>query len=364
MRLRGARVATGPESSVRADVGQSGVPIDLSGHLLLPGLVNAHDHLELNLFPRLGSGTYNSAGEWAADVYRPDTSPIKEHRAVAKETRLIWGGIKNLLSGATTVVHHNPYETIFEDRFPVTVVKRLGWAHSLDFSGDVPERFDNTPPAWPFVIHAAEGRDRRARAEISRLDELGLLTERTVLVHANAAGPRELRLLRERGCSIVWCPSSNLACYGATLGPEALASGIPVALGTDSAITAGVSLPDEIRVAHKQFGVPLKDLYRMVTSHAAEIFRLNSHAGDLVAVVDEGQTPAEALLTFHPEMVMVAGELRLVSSRFRERCRGFHRIRLEGRGDWMIDADIPNLSREVRAATGPEIRLAGTLVTV
>ena len=34
--------------------------IDLKGFLLLPGLINAHDHLEFGLFPRLGKGGYKS----------------------------------------------------------------------------------------------------------------------------------------------------------------------------------------------------------------------------------------------------------------------------------------------------------------
>lgn len=62
--------------------------LDLSGHMRLPGLVNAHDHLEFNLFPPLGNGPYANAAEWARDIYHPDRSPIREHLMVPKPIRL------------------------------------------------------------------------------------------------------------------------------------------------------------------------------------------------------------------------------------------------------------------------------------
>src|SRR2546425_400386 len=77
----------------------SGRVLDLRGCMILPGLINAHDHLELNLFPRLGRGPYKNAGAWARDIYRPAESPLQEHLRVPLRTRLVWGGIKNLLSG-------------------------------------------------------------------------------------------------------------------------------------------------------------------------------------------------------------------------------------------------------------------------
>jgi hypothetical protein len=101
----------------------------------MPGLINAHDHLEFNLFPQLGRGTYPNAAAWARDIYHPGRSPIREQLRVPKPVRLWWGALKNLLSGVTTVCHHNPYEReVFGVDFPVRVVRRFSWAHSLGSS--------------------------------------------------------------------------------------------------------------------------------------------------------------------------------------------------------------------------------------
>src|SRR5580693_4058881 len=210
IRLTGARVALGARRAEFIDLAlrrgrilpfgsavSGGPQIDLTGHLLLPGLINVHDHLEFNLFPRLGRGPWGNATDWAAAVYHPADPPLKEHLQVPKKTRLYWGAIKNLLSGVTTVAHHNPWDAkVFGRSFPVRVLKRFGWAHSLAFSADVTERYRGTPAPWPFFIHAAEGTDPHARAEIPRLEAMGVLGGNTVLVHAVATTASQLETIR------------------------------------------------------------------------------------------------------------------------------------------------------------------------
>jgi cytosine/adenosine deaminase-related metal-dependent hydrolase len=340
--------------------------LDLRGLLLLPGFINAHDHPEFNLFPRLGHRLYTNARDWAADIYRPSQSPVREHLAVPMQVRLHWGGLRNLLSGVTTVAHHNPFEEeVFDARFPVKVLRRFAWAHSLDFSPDLAARHREAPAYCPFIIHAAEGTDAKASSEITRLNDLGVLDPRTVLVHAIATGPRDIALLRDRRCSIAWCPGSNLAIYGRTLSQQVFDAGIPIALGTDSALTSPGDLADELRTAHS-LGVDPERLYRMVTTDAASILRLTDGEGairdkgvaDLVAVEDRGQTPAEALLDLQPLMVMVDGRIRLLAGSLRSATH-LNRIDVEKRGIFYVDVDVAALWREASAALGPSFRLAG-----
>jgi cytosine/adenosine deaminase-related metal-dependent hydrolase len=352
--------------------------LDLTGFLILPGLINAHDHLEFNLFPSLGHGAYPNAKSWAEDIYRPDASPVKEHLALSKRTRLAWGGLKNLLSGVTTVSHHNPFEpTVFDASFPVNVVERFGWAHSLDFSPDLVERFRTTPEEWPFILHAAEGVDEHARSEISRLDALGVLSERTVLVHAIGLDQPDLHLLRQRHSSLVWCPSSNVSTYGHTVAADVLRSGLRVALGTDSALTAHVDLIDEIAIAERTHELSWQELFEMVTRRSACVLRLTDGQGtirdggaaDLVVVEDQSQSPAKALRQLRPEMVIVRGKIRLVSPRLREAISDlddnrWNPISVQGKSHWYTNVDVPALDEKTVSVLGTGYRLAGRRISL
>jgi cytosine/adenosine deaminase-related metal-dependent hydrolase len=389
MTLAGARIAVNASDSIHGNVWiqgrcirdlhskQARPPVlDLTGFLILPGLINAHDHLEFNLFPRLGRGPYPNATEWAKEVYQPHKAPLKQHLQVPKTVRLLWGGIKNLLSGVTTVSHHNPYQPgVFNRRFPVRVVKRFGWAHSLRFSLDAEERFRKTPRDAPFIIHAGEGRDAYARNEIVQLDQFGMLTATTAIVHGVAFEPEDFHLIAQRGSSLIWCPTSNYFTLGRTLSPDVFTSGIPIALGTDSALTAKGDLVDEIGATRQH--VSLSCVYEMVTKQAARVLRLTSGEGaiqesgvaDLLAVADKQQTPAEALFNLCAELVIANGRVKLFSPRIADRLNlwgapSFEAIEVEGRGPCFIATDVAALIEVAKRELGEGFRLAGKKVAM
>jgi cytosine/adenosine deaminase-related metal-dependent hydrolase len=389
MKLTGARVALSATSAERIDLeirrgrvqcfGSStarGPELDLSGHLILPGLINCHDHLEFNLFPRLGGGPYPNASAWAKDIYHPNRSPVKEHLAVPKAVRVAWGGLKNLLSGVTTVAHHNPCDaTIFGTSFPVRVIKRFGWAHSLRFSPDLVSRYRAISKRWPFLLHAAEGTDPSATAEIGELERTGVLSSRTVLIHGVGVDCQSLETLLRRRTSLVWCPSSNLFMLSQTLRPKVLRSGVPICLGTDSALTCQGDLAGEIRVARQAGSLSAEEIYPMVTSQAARVLHLNRGEGeirergiaDLLVVPDSGRNPAEALQEIAPALVILGGKIQLVSTTLALRLdskltRDMQRIELEGYGAWFVNVDISVLRSLTEAVLGPGFELAGRAV--
>jgi cytosine/adenosine deaminase-related metal-dependent hydrolase/ubiquinone/menaquinone biosynthesis C-methylase UbiE len=353
--------------------------LDLSGFLLLPGLVNAHDHLEFALFPRIGKGGYRNFVEWADDIHRPGGSPIREHRSVPKSTRLWWGGIRNLVCGVTTVCHHNPYVAeVFASGFAVRVLRDYGWGHSLAMDHDLLAKQKHARPDQPFILHLGEGMDSKSAAEIFHLAREKALDDRTVIVHGLALDDRGKALLRSAGAALVWCPSSNVFLFGHTHDRDAIRGLSNTSLGSDSPLTAEGDLLDEIRFAHEKVQMPEEDLYALVTTRAARVLRLKDGEGtlragalaDFVGVRDTGLSPAKTLASMSyrdVELVVIGGSVQLASGAVVARlprlaATGLRPLEIEGEVRW-IRAPIDRLFAETKRHLPGEIRLGGKKVS-
>jgi len=264
---------------------------------LYPGLINSHDHLEFNLFPRLGSPPYPNSYQWGLEITQRKRSPVIDPvLAVPLPVRLYWGALKNVLSGVTTVVHHGEYHTEFNrPDFPVEVFAPYGWAHSLKFETNVEAKYRATPPEVPFFIHLAEGTDAETAAELVQLDQLGALGKNTVIIHGINLSENDIRTLQMNGRGLVWCPASNQFLFGQTAPIAALrAAGVPLALGSDSTLSGSPTLLDELRWAQQLSGWTETDLLDLVTTAPATLLcrpELGRFAPD---------NPANVLLTRAP----------------------------------------------------------------
>jgi cytosine/adenosine deaminase-related metal-dependent hydrolase len=304
--LRGGEIeAILPGDEPPAGLLGSAYRIDLKDHLILPGLINVHDHLHFGLFPKLGQGPYPSWREWANDIYQPDKPPLRALLEIPKETRLWCGILRNLLSGATTVCHHDvTHPLLSSPGIPLTVHSAFGWAHSLD-DPQWKESYARTPENWPFIVHCAEGLDSRSRREAAKFRRGARLDDRAVFVHAIGIPQREWSMLRAAGVWIVWCPTSNMHILGRTLPRNLLLTYPSIALGSDSPISATGDLLDELQAARALYDLPTDLLYRMVTTLPARLLRLPRQYGsiasggpaDLFIVRDAGRTPGSSLAT-------------------------------------------------------------------
>jgi cytosine/adenosine deaminase-related metal-dependent hydrolase len=273
LRVRG-RVIDGID--VAPDTGDA--VIDLDESFVFPGLINAHDHLELNSQPRLKwRDRYANAAEWIADFQpRFASDPgLAVTRPATLDDRAWVGGLKNLLSGVTTVCHHNPVHRVLRQRFPVRVVRQFGYSHSLHIDGDaVAASHRATPARWPWIVHAAEGLDAAAQCELDTLDRLGCLRDNTVLVHGVALCRAAAARVIAAGAGLVWCPSSNHFLFEATADVRAFDDADRLALGSDSRLSGAGDLLDELKAAHATRQLSAQGLARIVTSGAARLLRL------------------------------------------------------------------------------------------
>ena len=316
MRILGRQIA-----SLGMDPPRGDSIVDLEGDRVLPGLINAHDHLQLNSLSHLDfKKSYRHASEWVSDVdaRRRSDPEFEASVAVARDERLLIGGVKNLLSGVTTVAHHDPlYSFLTSAHYPVRVVSEYGWAHSLYVDGEekVSHSYRTTPGHWPWIIHAAEGLDDEAGQEFERLDALGCLGPNTLLVHGIALDHAQRARLDRAGAGLIWCPSSNLHLFGKTAEVAELMAQGRVALGTDSRLSGACDLFDELRLVGQLGVVDDIALASLVTSDSARLLRL-SDRGELRAgaradiLILPAQTRLAAARRADVRLVLIDGIVR------------------------------------------------------
>ncbi|MHB8629580.1 MAG: amidohydrolase family protein [Aggregatilineales bacterium] len=257
--------------------------IDLTGCTVYPGLINAHDHLELNHYPRTKfREVYANSAQWSADFSpRLQDEPFRTLRQIPLAEQCRIGGEKNRQSGVTVVAHHNPlHPPLRYSNFPARVLQRYGWAHSFALEPDLLATYRRTPRGAPWFIHLAEGTDGDAAGELVRLDALGLLRPNTVLIHGVGLSGDDRQRAIAAGAGLVWCPSSNSFLLGATADVRDFAQMHRLALGSDSRLTADGDLLDELRAAHTTGQLTPAELFRAVTLDAAALIGMPG-AGDL-----------------------------------------------------------------------------------
>jgi cytosine/adenosine deaminase-related metal-dependent hydrolase len=320
LRVVGSRIAALGRPPAPDDV-----VVDLDGDRLLPGLINAHDHLQLNSLPRLQTGApYHHVRAWIADVdlRRKTDRTFQASVAVRREQRLLLGGIKNLLSGVTTVAHHDPlYPWLSSESCPIRVVRHYGWSHSLYLDGEerVRRSFRRTSSEWPWIIHAAEGVAAEALREFERLEALGCVGANTLIVHGIALGEVQRARLERAGAGLVWCPSSNLHLFGKTAEVGELVRRGRVALGTDSRLSGARDLLEELKIAGAVGSLDEQALQALVTVDAARLLRLTDRGtlkpgacADLVVL--PARMPLSQAARVDLRMVMLEGRVRYADS--------------------------------------------------
>jgi cytosine/adenosine deaminase-related metal-dependent hydrolase len=276
------------------------------------------------------------------------------------------------------VCHHNPVSPeLLAPGFPVRVVSDFGWAHSLSLEPQLASKFAESQTDLPFILHAAEGVDEESMQEVFDLDRIHALDQRTVLVHGLACTPEAVSLINRRLAAVILCPTSNEFLFHRSPTLAFIHSLNTAVLGSDSPLTAGGDLLDEIRFVYGQIGLDANSLYAMVTDRPAEVLRLRRGEGrlkpgslaDILVVRDTGLSPAETLaqLTIAQiELVIVAGRIQLAGPSLFDRLpialrQGLQLFEVDGHPRW-VRAPIDKLLADAEEFLGSDLRLGGKRV--
>ncbi len=301
-------ISNGKISNIsNADSG-SNISLEIDDGVMVPGLINSHDHLLGTYHPKVGKGPYENWLPWDNDL---KSSPVYQERQQIENLDLyLLGGYRNLLSGVTTVSDHIPHFVgdPFYDILPMKAIKKFALAHSiasfaLQWGDGVAEEYKKaTKSGIPFVTHIAEGFDNETIDDLATLDKQGGLGDHSVLVHGIAFSESDMKLIKKNNASVVWCGDSNIFMFNKTTNIEMLLDlGINVCIGTDSPMSGGENLLSEMKFdknffqEHYDEELPDELIYKMVTEHPAKALKQKKigylkegYIADLVVFQDQG----------------------------------------------------------------------------
>lgn len=312
--------------------------VELPGHAVLPGLVNAHGHLAMSLLRGLADD--HLLESWLQEHIWPAEGRWVGPEFVADGTEL--AAAEMIRSGTTCCA-----DMYFFPEVSAAVLSRVGmrsqvaapiirfpnaWSNGADAAIhqalELLDRFRDDPlcniafgphsayvleadtlariatlaaeVGRPVQIHlhetATEVRDYLAlhgRTPLAHLGELGLLGPSLQAVHVTQVSQGEIEQLARHGASVVHCPQSNMRlASGICPVPALRAAGVTVALGTDGAASNnGLDLFRELNTAlllaksSRQDPTALRaiDALRMATCDGARALGLDGQIGSLEA---------------------------------------------------------------------------------
>jgi len=362
MQLRNVHIVEQEATKDLHIAGDRSAPISLSfeNAIALPGLINSHDHLDFDLFPRLGNRMYDSYTEWGTDIHQADKENIASVLRIPRELRIRWGIYKNLLAGVTSVVHHGAWLDTPQDL--ISIVQNAESIHSI--SGEKGWRRKLLHPFRrhrQLVIHIGEGTTPACAKEISQLIRWNIFKRPLIGIHGIAMTEKQAAAFD----GLVWCPDSNYFLYGKTADIQQLRRRTTIVFGTDSTLTASWDIWQQLRLARELKMTDDSALWEMVTTGPARLWGLD-HCGaigedrtaDLViATRPPNATGWNAVFAVKPRdilLVLHQGNIRLFDASLYNQLsnlawpmKDFYAIAIDGRIKY-IQGDLPGLMREIQ----------------
>jgi 5-methylthioadenosine/S-adenosylhomocysteine deaminase len=291
-----------------------------AGHVVLPGLINAHTHLEYARMGGFGDGLPFTP--WIEDHIRRRAvlaggdylaqARAGAHAALASGTTTVadcsWDGSTLAAvreAGLRAIVHLEAFsqrpklledlERRLDDAAPAA--EASGGLVRLGVSPHAP--YTVTHDDYVALVGLARGRSLPVATHLLESDRESLhvdafadvLGPDTAAIHLVKASPQDIELLAALDVPVVHCPRSNalLGCGVAPV-PELLAAGVRVGLGTDSPASAlSFDMWDEMRSAvmlaraasARADALTAAQVLRLATLGGAEALGLAAETGSL-----------------------------------------------------------------------------------
>jgi cytosine/adenosine deaminase-related metal-dependent hydrolase len=268
----GAIVDVGPASEILPR--HAGIPVEREHGVVLPGLVNAHTHLELSA---LRGHVRGGAGfvPWVEQMIgvRAEMVPEEDGDAIEKAVADLdafgtaaVGEVSNSLSAVRPLARRGIVGRVFHEVFgiervsleqrvaglPAIIAERVGdWPSAdLEYAPSPHTLYTTHPDVVRRIVRDARERGTRAslhlaehaaerrflehgdgpipgwyesrlrirrdllewpgKSPVALADDLGALGPHVLCVHLTDARPEELELVARRGAPVVFCPRSNL----------------------------------------------------------------------------------------------------------------------------------------------------------
>src|SRR4051794_1637627 len=330
--------------------------IDARGMIVIPGLINAHQHFYYHLFKGLGHGLLLE--DWFPNLVFPVPPHLTDDDM---ELTSYLAGIEMLSTGTTCCLNHLRTTTseallrrIAEPTAEIGLRQVIGKEvqcrlagnprHARNISEEI-AYVEELMPRWKtahggltrlclvaecasvfveqqltseeLLMESKKLADRHGvklaahisggtlsfdksylqilrktgQTDAQMLMQMGLLDSSWILVHGINCTPTDLRLIADRGASLVYCPTSE-AVRGGGIGPAAtaMAAGVNVALGSDGPMVDDtVDMIEQMKACSFLQGVkhldptimPPERCIEMATINAAKALGLDGEIGSL-----------------------------------------------------------------------------------
>jgi hypothetical protein len=325
--------------------------------LVFPGIINSHDHLDFNLFPKLGNQIYPSYTAWGNDIHTHNKEEIAGILKIPFLLRLSWGLYKNLLCGVTTVVNHG--ERLYMDNELITIFENTHCLHSVQFEKYWQIKLnDPLKIKLPAVIHVGEGHDWPSYREIDRLTRWNIFRKKLIGVHAVAMTEEQAKKFR----AVVWCPQSNYFLLNKTSRVNLLKNHTKILFGTDSTLTGNWNFWAHLNTARETRLLSDKLLYESLNRNAVSTWKMNCgkisigrDADIVIAKVKEGKATFDSFFGIGPSdllMVIHNGNIRLFDETMLPQLGAFNlndfsRVYLNNTCKY-VQGDLPGLMSRIK----------------